>query len=118
MPELLNFTKENQELINEGRKICTARREIYNDPRVTWVVRVRLIDVRNHLFEMEGYGSPEEFERVWRGIHRGHFITERKGKPVYVYVHFGDFRTPSMSVVKRLKRQIPIQDFEIREEKK
>lgn len=98
MPGLLKFTKKNQELINQGRKVCTARREIHNDPRVAWVVKARLIDVKEQLYEMEGYDSPKEFERVWRAIHRGHFITARRGKPIYVYVHFGDFSSPSMSV--------------------
>ena len=84
--KLLNFTKKNQELINQGRKLCTSRREIYNDPRVAWITMMRLREVREHFHEMEGYNSPEEFERVWRGIHRGRFNPDQ-----IVYVHFGYF---------------------------
>lgn len=84
--KILKFTKANQKLINEGKKICTARREIHKDPRVAWTVRAKLIDVKDQLYEMEGYESPEEFEKVWRGIHRGNFDPEK-----IVHVHFGWF---------------------------
>ncbi|MBN1574538.1 MAG: hypothetical protein JW984_15180 [Deltaproteobacteria bacterium] len=86
MLELLKFTKKNQELIARGRKICTARRKIHGDPRVAWVTMMRLREVKEHFYGMEGYDSPEEFEKVWRGIHRGRFNPNQ-----IVYVHFGWF---------------------------
>ncbi len=65
-----------------------SRTKPYEDDRVRLVVQMKLKDVRDLLWQTEGADSPEEFEKVWRGILRGKFESERN-----VFVHFGDFRT-------------------------
>jgi|GEM_PF-2735146 len=85
----LNFTKENQELIDRGLKTCTTRTRIHNDPRVMGVVSMRLGEVKEHLYRGEGYESPEKFQRVWEKIHaraKKEFDPDR-----IVAVHWGDF---------------------------
>jgi len=84
----LTFNKWSKERIALGRKFCTSRSKNYgSDPRVKFVVDIQLKYVRDFLFQTEGADSPEEFEKVWRSLHRGRFNQED-----YVVVHFGDFR--------------------------
>ena len=82
----LPFNKWSLGRIAEGRKICTSRNDRYDDPRVYLVLRLPLIVIRDYLWREEGADSPEEFEKVWRGIHRGRFEPLK-----FVYVHFGNF---------------------------
>jgi hypothetical protein len=86
MPTAIPFNKWSLGRIIEGRKICTSRNKIYNDPRVYLILQLPLCIVRDYLWKEEGADSPEEFEKVWRGIHRGRFEPMKM-----VYVHFGDF---------------------------
>lgn len=88
MPEtkLLQFNNWSKERIEQGRKICTSRRKKYIDPRVYLIIRIPLWIVKIFLWKEEGADNPEEFERIWRAIHRGHFKPDN-----LVYVHFGNF---------------------------
>ena len=84
----LPFTTWSRIKIATGKKWATSRsRSYFDDTRVLGVVWLPLSFVRDHLYQVEGADSPEEFEKVWRGIHKGHFEPER-----IVCVHFGDFR--------------------------
>ena len=85
--KLLSFNKWSKERIKAGKKWCTSRTKIYNDPRVKCTLSIPLGYVKKYLWELEGADSPEEFEKVWRSIFRGKFVA---GK--IVIVHFGDFR--------------------------
>jgi len=51
--------------------------------RLIEIIAVDLLTVKNLYFRLEGFKSPEEFERTWRALHRGHFTT---GK--LYYIHF------------------------------
>lgn len=84
----LPFNKWSQERIAQGRKICTSRSRIYHDPRVKFIIMsIPLKLVKKYLWKEEGADSPEEFEKIWRSIHRGKFDPEKK-----VYTHFGNFK--------------------------
>jgi len=86
--DLLPFAKWSQERIAQNRKFATSRSKRYSDdPRVMWITVMPLEIVRDYLWQVEGADSPEEFEKVWRSIHRGHYNGEDE-----VFVHFGDFR--------------------------
>ncbi len=87
MGERLPFTGWSKSRIAQGRKWATSRTRVWDDDRVVAIVWLRLDFVRDHLYQIEGADSPEEFEQVWRSIHRGHY----KGSNL-VCVHFGDFR--------------------------
>jgi hypothetical protein len=88
----LPFNRWSVERIKQGRKFCTSRSKGYHsDPRVKYMMTMKLKDVRDLLWQVEGADSPEEFEKVWRGMFRGKFDPERE-----VYVHFGDFRKSVM----------------------
>ncbi len=84
--EKLTFNKWSQERIKQGRKICTSRKRIWNDPRVYIIIKLSLETVKKRLWIFEGADSPEEFEKVWRSICRGKFNPKEE-----VYVHFGKF---------------------------
>jgi len=47
------------------------------------IMAVDLETVKNLYFCLEGFDSPEAFERTWRALHRGHFTT---GKLYYMHV--------------------------------
>jgi hypothetical protein len=85
---MLTFNRWSQERIRQGRKFCTSRSKSYKDPRVRFIVQMKLKDVKELLWQTEGADSPAEFEKVWRSIFRGKFEPRRN-----VYVHFGDFRS-------------------------
>jgi len=90
---MLTFNAWSQERIKQGRKFCTSRSKFCEDPRVRYIVQMKLKDVKELLWQVEGADSPEEFEKVWRSIFRGKFEPERD-----VYVHFGDFRDESNKI--------------------
>ena len=41
-----------------------------------------LLDVARNYYRLEGFDSPEAFEKTWRALHRGHFTT---GKPYHIH---------------------------------
>ena len=93
MTKMLPFNKWSQERIAQGRKTCTTRTKKYNDPRVTSIIKCKLGYVKDRFWHAEGADSPEEFEQVWRDIHKQWGAKEGVFKPdQIVYVHFGDFR--------------------------
>lgn len=51
--------------------------------RILDIMAVDLETVKNLYFRLEGFDSPEDFEKTWRALHRGHFTT---GKPYYMHV--------------------------------
>ena len=81
------FNKWSKERIRQGRKFATTRDKIYNDKNILGVVRLPLGFIKEHLWQIEGADSPEEFEKVWREIHEGQFEAEKS-----YYVHFGNLK--------------------------
>jgi len=90
----------------EGRKIATTRSERKGGIGDTFEIQARsdasgyplmefekfrLIDiwettlesVRDFYYHLEGFDSPEAFEKTWRALHRGHFMTDK-----YYFIHF------------------------------
>lgn len=51
--------------------------------RLIEIMAVDLETVKNLYFRLEGFDSPEAFEKTWRALHRGHFTT---GKLYYMHV--------------------------------
>jgi hypothetical protein len=85
--EFMPFNAWSRSKIMQGKKFCTSRTRIWNDPRSDFVIKAPLWAVKKYLFYLEGAESPEEFESVWRSIFKGKFEPERE-----VFVHFGDYR--------------------------
>jgi hypothetical protein len=96
------FSREMVIAAIEGRKVATTRSErkgeigdtfSLDDPRPYFfnrstfrlieIMAVDLETVKNLYFRLEGCSSPEEFERVWRALHRGHFTT---GKLYFMHI--------------------------------
>jgi hypothetical protein len=50
--------------------------------RLIEIIGIDLDSVKNIYFRLEGFDSPEEFEKTWRALHRGHFTT---GKMYYIH---------------------------------
>lgn len=83
--------------IEEGRKCATTRSERYGEPGDTFALpghdfqKYVLIDVfpaklqgiRDNLYRLEGVDSPEEFEQLWRRLHRGNFLKNKD-----YFIHF------------------------------
>lgn len=94
----LPFNKWSQERIDKGVKICTSRNGVYyEDERVDYIIMLPLRVVRDYLWVQEGAESPEEFEKVWRGIHRGKFDPNK-----LVHTHFGNFREEDQDLIEKL----------------
>lgn len=90
----LPFNSWSQKRINLGLKFCTSRTKEYPaDSRVLGIVQLPLGFVRDHLFRVEGAGSPKEFEEVWLTMHKSFDANK------LVYVHFGDFRKDESKTV-------------------
>ena len=51
--------------------------------RILEIMAVDLLTVRDLYFRLEGFDSPEAFEKTWRALHRGHFTP---GKLYYMHV--------------------------------
>ena len=77
-----------------GWKCCTTRgREIGRRGdefeiagvrfRIVQVLRGTLSQVRDTLYEAEGFANPADFEGTWRSLHRGHFTT---GRDYWIYL--------------------------------
>jgi hypothetical protein len=61
----------------------TKNFSIFAHFRLIEIMAVDLETVKNLYFRLEGFDSPEAFEKVWRVLHRGHFTT---GK--LYHIHF------------------------------
>jgi hypothetical protein len=93
----IQFSDEMAEAALNGQKICTTRSERKGEIGDTFQIlgaKFILIDiwpatwityVRDDLYRLEGCESPEEFERIWRALHRGRFKTNKD----YVIHFFG-----------------------------
>ena len=73
----------------DGSKCCTTRRERHGRRgdefevagarfRIVQVLRGTLSQVRDTLYEAEGFETPEAFEETWRALHGGEFVTGRE----------------------------------------
>ena len=69
--------------IDETRPHVLAQQRHAPTFRLIEIMAVDLITVRDLYFRLEGFDSPEAFEKTWRALHRGHFTT---GK--LYYIHF------------------------------
>ena len=102
----LPFSREMAIEAIDGRKIATTRSEQkghrgdtfwFEDPRrideermtkfggqfrLIEIIGIDLDSVKNIYFRLEGFDSPEAFEKTWRALHRGHFTT---GKMYYIH---------------------------------
>ena len=84
---MIPFNKWSKERIRQNRKFATTRDKVYNEKCVFSVARLPLWFIKQHLWQIEGADSPEEFEKVWREIHRGQFEADK-----FYYCHFGEFQ--------------------------
>jgi hypothetical protein len=97
----LPFSREMAIAAIDGHKIATTRSEqkghrgdVFVIPgvdlgeceaytfRLIEIIGIDLDSVKNIYFRLEGFDSPEEFEKTWRALHRGHFTT---GKMYYIH---------------------------------
>ena len=101
------FSREMAIAAIDGKKIATTRSDrkgvvggtfFIEDPRrigeggptikygghfrIIAIMDVDLKTVKKLYFRLEGFDSPEAFEKTWRALHRGHFMT---GKPYYIH---------------------------------
>jgi hypothetical protein len=97
----LPFSREMAIAAIKGLKVATTRSEKkgeigdrfwFEDPRregeermvkyggqfvLIEIMAVDLETVKNLYFRLEGFDSPEAFEKTWRALHRGHFTTNK-----------------------------------------
>lgn len=96
------FSREMAIAAIEGKKVATTRSEAKGEIGDTFTIEivrddllkgipvkrtgkfhlieimaVDLITVKNLYFRLEGFDSPEAFEKTWRALHRGHFTTDK-----------------------------------------
>ena len=95
------FSREMAIAAIDGKKIATTRSEqkghrgdTFGIPgvdlgecetymfRLIEIIGIDLDSVKNIYFRLEGFDSPEAFEKAWRALHRGHFTT---GKMYYIH---------------------------------
>jgi len=96
---IIPFSREMAIAAIDGRKVATTRSEAkgeigdvfeITDPRwshmpcvkpagfvLIEIMAVDLLTVLNLYFRLEGFNSPEAFEKTWRALHRGHFTTDK-----------------------------------------
>ena len=100
------FSRDMYNAAYHGHKVATTRSEakgeigdvfhLYRDnnpknPKEYFVPKFRIIEimavdletVRDLYFRLEGFDSPESFEKTWRALHRGHFTT---GKLYFMHI--------------------------------
>lgn len=100
----LPFTRWSRQRIAQGRKWATTRTRKFYDPRVVLCFEIELGRVRDEFWQIEGADSPEEYEKVWRSLHRGHYRGNR-----WVYIHFGDFREGERMLEFRVSRNLAVE---------
>jgi hypothetical protein len=102
------FSREMAVAAIEGRKIATTRGEPKGNNfdtfqilhpelpesdgwkhfakptfRILDIFPRELDDVKFQYFRLEGFNSPNDFEKTWRALHRGHYSGDKE-----YYVHF------------------------------
>ncbi len=91
---VIPFSREMQEAVLNGKKLCTTRSEakgIAGDVfqvRNVWcrILEIQEMDIgvaSDTLFRCEGCGSPHEFRVLWRRYLHGHYLGQKR-----CYVHF------------------------------
>lgn len=84
----LPFSPEMAAAMIDGIKCATSRSRAYGGPGSLVSINgaaFRILDVhphplqyiRDHLYRIEGFSSPEAFEHTWRQLHRGHFTADK-----------------------------------------
>ena len=74
------FHADMAKAVKMGKKDCTSRNKKYGEPGdafyiegkvyvLTRVHRVELKAVAQHLYDREGFSSPEEFTEYWKMLH-------------------------------------------------
>jgi len=82
------FNTWSKQRIAQGRKICTSRKKMYSDPRVTYISPLLpWWFIRTYLFRPEGADSPGELQAVIDNIFKRHVEDSEE-----FYVHFGNFK--------------------------
>jgi hypothetical protein len=82
------FSPEMAAAMIDGIKCCTSRSKAYGGPGYLISINgatFRILDVhlhplqyiRDHLYRIEGFSSPEAFEHTWRQLHRGNFLPDK-----------------------------------------
>ena len=66
----LPFNSWSRERILQGRKSCTSRHRLYDDPLVTHTVHLTWEWIKRFHWEAEGADSPEELQQVIEKIMR------------------------------------------------
>lgn len=99
------FNKWSEDRLRAGQKICTSRHKKYGEPgdyfytvggrfRLQHVMELPLWFVRDYLYKLEGAESPDEFQAVWKSLHRGKFKAQEL---VWVHFFFNPHKIPSMN---------------------
>lgn len=99
------FNKWSENGLLSGQKVCTSRHEQYGEPgdyfyaangrfRLQLVIELPLWFVKEFLWHQEGAGNPQEFEAVWKSLHRGKFKADEN---VWTHFFFNPHRIPSMN---------------------
>lgn len=88
------FSPSMEEANRQLKKICTSRSKMYGAPgdtfisggyvfRIVDIIEFSLDFIRDSMYMLEGTDYPEEFEKLWRSLHRGHFTSEN-----FYFTHF------------------------------
>jgi len=85
--EIVPFNEWSRKRIKEGRKFCTSRKRIWNDPRVFRIEKKLWKFIKKENWREEGADSPDELQRVVNRI----FRREVKDDESF-YVHWGEFK--------------------------
>ena len=90
----LPFSREMAIAAIGGYKVATTRSEKKGEigdkfhiedprdgsPELFRIIEIMVVDletVKNLYYRLEGFESPEAFEKTWRALHRGHFTTRK-----------------------------------------
>ncbi len=98
------FNKWSDGRLRAGQKVCTSRHKRYGDSgdyfytaggrfRLQKILELPLWFVRDYLYTLEGAETPEEFQAVWKSLHRGKF---KAPELVWVHFFFNPHRIPLM----------------------
>ncbi len=99
------FNKWSDDRLRSGKKTCTSRHKSYGVAgdyfytaggrfRLQQVQSFPLWFVKEFLWEAEGAGNPQEFEAIWKSLHRGKFDP---WDMVWVHFFFNPHKIPHMN---------------------